>query len=417
MPPRSRPQRSTVVRVAKWALAGVLATQVAVAATLMGINRWRRRVRPQRGVFPRTPAEGLPVGDNEAMVYTYGVDLYDDMLAAIRGARHRVLFESYIIKDDRVGHEFKRALIDAAERGVEVYVIYDGFANLVVPRSFFDFPSSVHVLRYPAFRPGVLLFNIRKSGRDHRKILTVDGEVGFVGGYNVGLMYATEWRDTHLKVSGPAVWELENAFVDFWNMNRAAERPELDNLGDAEWDARFRVHRNVPELIIYPIRAMFLEAIDRAKERILITQAYFIPDRELVNALVTAAQRGVDVNVLVPERSNHIIADWLARGQYTHLLHGGVRLWLYQDAMVHAKTATVDGRWSTIGTANMDRLSLTGNYEINAEIFDEGVAKHLEAVFDNDLTNARELTGAEWAGRPFAAKFSEIVLAPWRGIL
>ncbi|MEU0491008.1 phospholipase D-like domain-containing protein [Nocardiopsis sp. NPDC006139] len=410
-------RRSTIKSAVKWGLLGLLATQIAVAATLMGVNHWRRKVRPHRAYFPRTAPEALPVGDTTATVYTYGEDLYEDMLAAIRGARRRVLFESYIVKDDRAGNEFKQALIDAAERGVEVYVIYDGFANLVVPRSFFDFPPEVHVLRYPAFRPGVLLFNIRKSGRDHRKILTVDGEIGFVGGYNVGSLYATEWRDTHLRVDGPAVWELENAFVDFWNANRGARLPEPGMLGDPQWDARFRVHRNVPEQLIYPIRAMFLEAIDRAKDRILITQAYFIPDRELQRALVDAAGRGVDVNILIPENSNHVLADWMARGQYSVLLRGGVRLWLYQDAMVHAKTATVDGRWSTIGTANVDRLSLTGNYEINAEIFDEGVARHLEDVFANDLTNARELTEEEWSRRPFAAKFSEIVLAPWRPFL
>ncbi|WP_017571191.1 phospholipase D-like domain-containing protein [Nocardiopsis halotolerans] len=412
-------RRSTITSVAKWGLVGVVTTQVAVAATLMGINHWRRKVRPRRAHFPRTAPVELPVGDTEATatVYTYGEDLFEDMLAAVRRARHRVLFESYIIKDDKVGGEFKSALIEAAERGVEVYVIYDGFANLVVPRSFFHFPPDVHVLRYPAFRPGVLLMNIRKSGRDHRKILTVDGEVGFVGGYNVGSLYATDWRDTHLRVTGSTVWELENAFCDFWNMNRAASQPELENLGEADWEAHVRVHRNVPELLIYPIRAMFLEAIDRAKERVLFTQAYFMPDRELQNALIEAVERGVDVNVLVPEDSNHVVADWISRSQYAVLLRGGVRLWLYRNAMVHAKTATVDGKWSTIGTANVDRLSLTGNYEINVEIFDEGVAGHLEEIFANDLTNARRLTEREWRDRPWYAKFGEFVLAPWRPFL
>ncbi|WP_116246112.1 phosphatidylserine/phosphatidylglycerophosphate/cardiolipin synthase family protein [Nocardiopsis sp. FIRDI 009] len=410
-------RRSTLVSALKWGFGGILATQVAVAATIIGVNQWRRRVRQHRARFPRTAPVELPVGETTATVYTYGEDVYEDMLAAIRGARRRILFESFIFKDDQVGREFKRALIDAADRGVEVFVIYDGFANLVVPRSFFDFPPSVRVLRYPAFRPEVLLLNVRKSGRDHRKILTVDGEVGFVGGYNVGSLYATEWRDTHLRVSGPATWELENAFVDFWNMNRGERHPRLDHIGDTGWEARLRVHRNVPEQLIYPIRGMLLEAIDRAKDRVLFTQAYFIPDRELLRALVDAAGRGVDVNVLVPEDSNHVMADWMARGQYTALLRGGVRLWLYQNAMVHAKTATVDGRWSTIGTANVDRLSMTGNYEINVEIFDEGVAKHLEEVFANDLTNARELTEEEWRGRPFAAKFGELILAPWRPFL
>ncbi|MFD6950955.1 cardiolipin synthase B [Nocardiopsis sp. TSRI0078] len=412
-------RRSTITSVVKWGLVGLVTTQVAVAATLMGINHWRRKVRPRRARFPHTDPVELPVGDNgnTATVYTYGEDLFRDMLAAIQGARRRVLFESYIFKDDRVGREFKRALVDAAERGVEVYVIYDGFANLVVPRSFLRFPPSVHVIRYPAFRPGVLLLNIRKSGRDHRKILTVDGEVGFVGGYNVGSLYATEWRDTHLRVSGSAVWALENAFSDFWNMNRHARQPELEGLGEADWDAHFRVHRNVPEVLIYPIRAMFLEAIDRAKERVLFTQAYFMPDREFQRVLVEAAERGVEVNILLPEESNHVVADWISRSQYAVLLRGGVRLWLYQNAMVHAKTATVDGQWSTIGTANVDRLSLTGNYEINVEIFDEGVARHMEKVFANDLTNCRELTKEEWSHRPLLARFGESVLAPWRPFL
>ncbi|WP_150251729.1 phospholipase D-like domain-containing protein [Nocardiopsis deserti] len=412
-------RRSTITSVAKWGLVGLVTTQVAVAATLMGVNHWRRKVRPRRAFFPRTAPAELPIGDSgtTATVYTYGEDLFEDMIAAIRGARRRVLFESYIVKDDRVGQRFKRALIEAADRGVEVYVIYDGFANLVVPRSFFRFPSNVRVLEYPAFRPGVLLLNIRKSGRDHRKILTVDGEVGFVGGYNVGSLYATDWRDTHLRVTGPAVWELENAFSDFWNMNRRPLQPELENFGDPDWDAHFRVHRNVPEMLIYPIRAMFLEAIDRAKERVLFTQAYFMPDREFQSALVDAVERGVDVNVLVPEESNHVVADWISRSQYSVLLRGGVRLWLYRNAMVHAKTATVDGRWSTIGTANVDRLSLTGNYEINVEIFDEGVAGHLEEVFANDLANARELSECEWRERPWYAKFGEAVLAPWRPFL
>lgn len=146
-------RRSTITTWVKRGLLGLLATQVAVVATLIGIDHWRKRVRPHRANFPRTEPASIPVGETTATVYTYGEDLFEDMLDAIRGARHRILFESYIVKSDAVGQEFKSALIEAAERGVEVYVIYDGFANLVVPRSFFKFPPSVRVLRYPAFRP------------------------------------------------------------------------------------------------------------------------------------------------------------------------------------------------------------------------------------------------------------------------
>lgn len=409
--------RRRITTAIKRGLLALFALQLAVIAVLIGVDSWRKRVRPFRADFPRTDAKETDVGGTRVTVYTYGEDLYRDMLAAIRSARQRVLFESFIVKDDEVGRRFKNALIEAADRGVEIYVIYDGFANLVVPRSFFRFPPAVHVLRYPAFRPGVLLMNVRKSGRDHRKILTVDNEVGFVGGYNVGALYATHWRDTHLRLSGPSAWELENAFIDFWNANRGEEQPVLHHMSAAPWNSSIRVYRNVPEQIIYPIRAMYLEAIDRAEDRVYVTQAYFLPDREIVDKLVAAARRGVDVHVLLPERSNHVVADWLSRRCYSTLLRGGVRLWLFRDVMMHAKTATIDGLWSTVGTANLDRLSLTGNYEVNVEIFDGEVAAGLELAFTNDCTNARPVSEEEWHRRPLWAKFGELVLAPLRPLL
>ncbi len=411
---RERPRFPRVLRRSALAF---IAAQGAAVAGLTAVDSWRKRVRPKQARFPRSAPAELPVGESAVTVYAYGSDLYADMLAAIESARNRVLFESFIVKDDEVGREFKRALIAAAERGVDVFVAYDGFANLVVPRSFFRFPPPVEVLRYPALRPGMLLLDVRKSGRDHRKLLIVDGEIGFVGGYNVGSAYATQWRDTHLRVTGPSAWDLENAFADFWNEHCAEGQARLPEVGSKNWEPSLRVHRNVPSQLIYPIRGIYLEAIDRARERISITQPYFIPDRELIQALVTAARRGVDVRVLVPASSNHVVCDWLSRGLYDRLLDGGVGLWLYRDAMVHAKTMTIDGRWSTVGTANIDRLSLTGNYEVNVEIFDRGLAEHLDAVFATDLTNATQLTLLDWRRRGATAKAVESLLAPLRPLL
>jgi cardiolipin synthase A/B len=384
---------------------------------LTGVDSWRKRLRPRHVSFPRTETETMPVGLSTATVYAFGTALYDDMLAAIHGAQHRVLFESFIVKDDEIGQAFKRALIDAAARGVEVFVIYDGFANLVVGRRFFSFGPQVQVMRYPAFKAGMLLLDVRKSGRDHRKLLVVDGEQGFVGGYNIGSAYATQWRDTHLLLRGPAAWDLENAFIDFWNSQRDAAQPELPQHGAEHWESRLRVHRNVPAQLVYPIRGMYLEAIDRARERILITQPYFIPDREIVTALLEAARRGVEVRVLMPASSNHVVADWLSRGFFTRLLAGGVEVWRFEHAMIHAKTMTVDGRWSTIGTANIDRLSLVGNYEVNVEIFDPGLAAHLETVFATDQTNSTQLSAETWSARPALARAVERLLAPLAPLL
>ena len=396
---------------------GVVAAQGLVVVILTGVGSWRKRLRPRHVSFPRTKTETLSVGVSTATVYAFGTALYDDMLAAIHGAQDRVLFESFIVKDDEVGLTFKRALMAAAARGVEVYVIYDGFANLVVDRRFFDFGPHVQIMRHPVFKAGMLLLDVRKSGRDHRKLLVVDGEQGFVGGYNIGSLYATQWRDTHLRLRGPAAWDLERAFIDFWNAHRGTAQPELPKRGAANWEPRLRVHRNVPAQLVYPIRGMYLEAIDRARERILLTQGYFIPDREIVAALLAAARRGVEVRVLMPAGSNHVVADWLSRGFFTRLLAGGVELWRYQHAMIHAKTMTIDGRWSTIGTANIDRLSLTGNYEINVEIFDPALAAHLETIFATDQTNSTHLSAETWSARPVAARAVEKLLAPLRPLL
>ncbi|MBW9216475.1 phosphatidylserine/phosphatidylglycerophosphate/cardiolipin synthase family protein [Mumia sp. zg.B53] len=409
----------TVLRVALWVVAIWFVLIVMVAAVLTAIDTHRkRRVDDTAEVtFPRLPPISEKLGDSTVTVYTYGHDLFDAMLAEIRGAQHEIHLESYIWKGDSLGEEFKRELVAAAERGVKVHVIYDVFANLVVKRSFKKFPPSVQVMRHPWFSPWIFLLRIRKTGRDHRKILVVDRKVGFVGGYNIGADYASKWRDTHLRVEGPHTWELNNAFVDFWNAHRRTEQPELLDTGDIDWEPRFRAHRNVPLHLSFPIRNMYLDAIDRSSVRVWITQAYFIPDRDVLAALLRAAARGVDVRVIVPEISNHVLCDWLSRGFYSQLLRGGVKILLFQGAMVHAKTATVDGRWSTIGTANIDRLSLTGNYEVNAEIIDEAIAAMMERIFENDTSATRELTVDEWSRRRAMARFSEAVLVPLRPLL
>ena len=273
------------------------------------------------------------------------------MLAAIDGAQRQILFETYIWKGDEVGEKFKAALAAAADRGVEVYCIYDGFANLVVSPRFKRFPPTMKVLRYPIYPAGWKFYDFARYGRDHRKILVVDDAVGFVGGYNIGTAYATEWRDTHVRITGPGVWDLKRAFADFWNLNRrrrigTSERPLLLETAST-WETRIRFHRNVPRLWMFPIRSMYIEAINRASQRVWMTHAYFCPDQDFVDAMKAAAQRGVDVRLLLPLKSNHIVADWISRGYFSQLLDAGVRIFRFRDAMVHAKTSTIDSTWST----------------------------------------------------------------------
>ncbi|MGZ4465749.1 MAG: phospholipase D-like domain-containing protein [Nocardioides sp.] len=415
---RSTPER--VVRLVRRTLMAVFGLQLAIAIGMSVVDSYRRRDKKPKP-FPTTRPRSVPIGDGTVTTYTYGKDLYDDMLAAIEGARRQVLFETYIWKGDEIGERFKAALAAAADRGVEVYCIYDGFANLVVPPRFKRFPSSMKVLRYPVYTAGLRFFDLRRYGRDHRKILVVDDAVGFVGGYNIGTPYETEWRDTHVRITGPGVWDLKRSFADFWNLNRrrrirSSERPLLLETAST-WEPQIRFHRNVPRLWMFPIRTMYLEAINRATRNVWMTCAYFIPDQDFVDAMKAAARRGVDVRLLVPLKSNHIVADWISRGYFSQLLDSGVRIFRFRDAMVHAKTTTVDGTWSTVGTANVDRLSLQGNYEINVEVIDEELAKQLEEIFGLDESNSLELTSGEWEARDLHRKFTEFVLAPLRPLL
>lgn len=408
------------VRAARRVLLGFFGLQLAIAVGLTLVDSYRRRGKRPKP-FPVTPPETVHVGGSDITTYTFGQNLYDDMLAAIRGAEKQVLFETYIWKGDEVGDQFKQALIEAARRGVDVRVIYDSFANLVVSPAFKHFPPEVKVLRYPIYNAGLKFWDLRRYGRDHRKILVVDEQIGFVGGYNIGSAYATEWRDTHVRIVGPGVWDLKRAFADFWNLNRRkllgrSERPLLLETSSV-WEPRIRFQRNVPRLWMFPIRSMYLEAINRATRNIWMSHAYFIPDQDFVDALTEAARRGVDVRILIPLKSNHIVADWISRGYFSQLLAAGVRVLRYSGAMIHSKTATIDGEWTTVGTANVDRLSLQGNYEINVEVIDAALAEVMEGIFDTDQSNALELTIAEWEARDLHRKFTEAVLAPLRPLL
>jgi cardiolipin synthase len=418
---RSRSSADTWLTVTRRALVGIVAAPFLLAIGMTLVDSYRRRGKRRAASFPTAPPETVPVGQGEVTTYTFGNDLYADMLAAIDGAQRQILFETYIWKGDEVGQRFKTALEQAAARGVEVYCIYDGFANLVVPPSFKRFPPGMKVLRYPVYAAGWRPFDLRRYGRDHRKILVVDESVGFVGGYNVGSAFATEWRDTHVRVTGPGVWDLKRAFADFWNLNRrrlfgTSERPLLLETAST-WEPTIRFHRNVPRLWMFPIRAMYLEAIARASRNIWLTTAYFLPDPDFAEALTAAARRGVDVRLLIPAKSNHVVSDWISRGYFSQLLDAGVTVLRYRDAMVHAKTATIDGTWSTVGTANIDRLSLTGNYEINVEIIDPALAESLERIFRVDESNSLELTQDEWEARDIYRRFTEFLLNPLRPLL
>lgn len=343
--------------------------------------------------------------------------MYDDSIAAIDSAQRTVYLKAYIWKNDEVGQRFMDAVNRAAERGVAVFVLYDGFANLVVPRSFYrQFSPRVRVYRMPALVRPYWKGPLRQTGVNHSKILVVDDNVGFVGGYNIGSLYADQWRDTHVRVIGPQVWGLQHAMARTWNEVHPLEL-QIPWIPPRSWESTVEVVANLPVQLVYPIRQMYLNAIDRAQSRIWLTTPYFIPDQQILGALISASRRGVDVRIMLPKESNHIVGDWVSAGFFGQLLRSGVTLLLFRSSMLHAKTATIDGVWSTVGTANIDRLSLSFSYETNLEVIDRRFADQMETMFNKDSEHCEILASPEWSRRHPLARALEVALIPLRPIL
>jgi cardiolipin synthase len=403
----------SLLRLVRRVIFGILTLQVLTAAVLLVIAALGKR-RKHEVSFPHDPFEEAQVGENVLRLYAYGRDLYDAMLEAIDAAQESIYLETYIWKDDAVGQEFRMHLARKAEEGVAIYVIFDRFGNLVVPRAFkSSFAASIHVLEYSSIRRPWHLLDPRRYALDHRKLLIVDGKRSFIGGYNLGSVYATEWRDTHLGLRGPAAADLAMSFIAFWNrFNKADER--ITQRYHLRVDSRITVGQNEAMRLSFPIRDLYIAAIDKAEQFIFLTTAYFVPDRMLLDALKAAARRGVDVRVLVPWVSNHVLADWITHSYFTDCLHGGVRIFGYRYTMLHAKTCTIDGEWSTVGTCNLDRLSLVGNYEINVAVYNAAFARQMSALFAEDTAERFELTMEQWKSRPWYNKVSERILAPLR---
>ena len=391
---------------------GVLVALEAITVIVLQIVSAQRKRLQQPGGFPHPQMREVCVGENKLEIYNYGRDLYDAMLAAIDAAEESIYLETYIWKGDAVGQAFKEHLARKADQGIEVYVIFDSFGNTVVPRKFKVFPPNIHVLPFQAIRRPWHLFDLRRYALDHRKLLVVDGSTSFIGGYNLGSLYATSWRDTHLRIQGPAAADLARSFIDFWNLHTPKQMHITQHYA-RRFDPLVNFRGTNALQLTFPIRDMYIEAIDRAEHTILLSNAYFVPDSVLLDALKAAAGRGVDVRVLVPWVSNHVVVDWLTRGYFTDCLKAGIRIFGYHH-MLHAKTCTIDGQWSTIGTANLDRLSAVGNYEINAEIYSEALAQQMEELFTYDTTHAFELTSSQWLSRPWYGMLGERILSPLR---
>lgn len=395
-------------------LLAVIAAQLSLMIALF-TYAWIRK-RAVENPFLQLEYPEIAVGNHRVQVFDDGESVFEDMLAEIEQARETILLESYIFERDEVGIHFKKVLIRKAKQGVKVRIIFDGVGSLHVPARFklFGWRRNIRVFEFGRLRSLHSFVTRQIWVRDHRKILVIDGKVAYLGGMNIGKAYARTWRDTQIKICGPMAANAGHAFAELWN--RHNKRHTLTLGYAAVEDEQIEIVVNHPYERQFLIREMYLARLREAQHSVLITNAYFIPDREIIDTVIATAQRGVNVQIVMPEISDNIVVDWLARGLILELLKGGVRVLLYRGTMLHAKTMTVDGCWTTIGSANLDGRSMSVNYEINVVVQSEELARQMEAMYLNDCTQTREAELTTWAARPMLQQLGEWSLQSARGL-
>jgi len=359
---------------------------------------------------------------NHVDFYHDGPPAYEAMLAAIRSAKHHVHLQTFIFEPDDAGAEFLDALARKAREGVKVRLMYDAMgSHRLHRRSLLDFLTAGG-LSSPFLPLNPFRRRLQINMRNHRKILVVDGDVGFVGGLNVGDEYLGKverfgyWRDTHLRLRGPVVADLQRIFAEDWNFasGERLEDPADSDSGRAYFHPQtvggpyhLQLIDSGPDRELKGIREIYFAAILNARRRVWIASAYFVPDAGLRDALRLAGYLGVDVRLLGQFRPDKSIPQYAAQYYWAEMLDAGVKVYQYTRGMMHSKVFLVDDDWASVGTANLDNRSLHLNFEVNCLMYSREAVKVLEEAFERDLTTAIRLDRSVYARRPFACRLLE----------
>lgn len=349
----------------------------------------------------------LQSGQDKITLYFEGDELYDAMLADIANAQNSIQLESYIFASDEIGWCFARALAERVAAGVDVRLHLDA-------AGFFSWGAGKLKNWLRAQGVKVRVFHRwqwrapwRYNQRNHRKLLIIDDNKLYLGGFNIHressfLAYgAMRWRDTHLSLNGTIAHMAGMLFDDFWK----AQRHSLP----IEKNAVSMLIPNFNRRCRQVLKCLYANSFQQAKKSINLTTPYFVPDRHTQKNLQAAAQRGVDVRLLVPRKNDHALVQWASRAAYAKLLDAGVRIYEYLPRMLHAKTAVVDGNWAIVGTANLDYRSLFVNHEINLTSMDHSFCTQLEMQFKIDLEESEEVCNQQWSKRRWRAHFAELI--------
>ena len=363
--------------------------------------------------------------DNEVDIFTCGDDKFNSLIDDIRKAKKYIHIQYYIIKNDELWDRISTELIKKAREGIEVRVLYDGMGGRFMPAKKWR-KLKTYGIRVGEFFPATLgKINLRLNYRNHRKLVIIDGRVGYVGGFNIGKEYIDKskkfghWRDTHLRLTGDSVTSLQSRFALDWNYathenlfksKRYFESKGLDDIRErveAGKNVGIQIITSGPDSIEKIIRNNYIALINKARKHIYIQTPYFIPDDAVMTALVMAARSGVDVRLMIPCMPDHPFVYWATYSWAGRLLAAGAKVYTYMNGFLHAKTVEIDGLCACIGTANMDIRSFELNFEVNATIYDEETSTRLKKCFEADLPDCREITKKIYESRGLFIRIKE----------
>jgi cardiolipin synthase len=383
------------------------------------------------------------VAGNRVQLLQDGPATYEAMFTAMRAAHDHLNVEFYILEDDEVGQRFRALLLERQRAGVQVNLLYDSVGSIGTPKEFFDplREAGARVLEFNPVNPLKARRGWNVNQRDHRKLVVVDGRTAFLGGINISSVYssgslsssgsrgravrqeqqrwrdanALPWRDTQVQIDGPVVAEYQRLFMATWTAQHGPELPARDYFPaqQSQGGEVVRAIGSSPEEPYSFIYATLISALRSAESEILITTAYFVPDPQLLQALREAAQRGVNVKILLPSRSDSAFVLAAGRAFYQGLLDSGVELYERRAALLHAKTAVIDGVWSTVGSTNLDWRSFLHNQELNAVVLGGGFGARMREVFNQDLMASQRLSTEDWKRRPLSERLKEQAARLW----
>jgi cardiolipin synthase A/B len=376
---------------------------------------------------------GAPlVPGNDAVLLHDGPNTYRAMFDAIEKARDHVNLEFYTIEDDATGKRLAELLIRKRAQGLAINVIYDAVGSLDTPREYFDRlrEAGVNVLEFNPVNPLKGRRGWRLNNRDHRKMVIVDGSVAFTGGINISGVYSSGsaagskpqvagkevgWRDNNVRITGPAVADMQRLFLATWEKQHGEPLKQRNWFPALKPQGRHpvRVIASSPDDSVPAIFVTFVSALRHAARTAYLTMAYFAPDPQTLDALKGAAGRGVDVKLILPSYTDFWGIFHAGRSHYSDLLEAGVEIYERQEALLHAKTAVIDGVWSTIGSSNIDWRSFLHNDELNVVILGSEFGKQMEATFRHDLNNSKRITLEEWERRPPSFRLMESAARIW----